>query len=89
MSKNDKTIQKYVMEFYKDKKEETKGEIKSFLDSNKKLSITVDEWTDCSMRRFINITVHFTTGKYNLGLIKNDGKCTSEKLEELVTNALW
>ena len=37
------------------------------LESNKKLSITVDEWIDFSMRRYVNLTEHSTKMQISFG----------------------
>ena len=56
--------------------------------SDKKVSITVDEWTDICVRRFINITLYSSTTKFVLGLVKINGSCSSEIVEDLIKNRL-
>jgi hAT family C-terminal dimerisation region len=78
-----------VMEFFNEKREETKREIINLLGSKFKCSITVDEWTDPRMRRFFNVTIHSATKQFVLGLVLIEGSCTSEKTSELVRQRLF
>jgi hypothetical protein len=55
---------------------------------NEKFSITVDEWTDISMKRYINVTLHHNNVCYRLGLLKIGGSCDAFKTTELVEQKL-
>ena len=65
------TTQKYIMEFFEEEKEETRKAISNLFESDKKISITVDEWINICRRRSINITFHSSTTKFVSGLVKN------------------
>ena len=58
MPKSSKTVTKSILKFYKIKKKETVSIIKDLKKKNFKFSLTVDEWTDKSMNRYLNVILH-------------------------------
>lgn len=56
-----------------------------------KFSITlVDEWTNIKMKRFMNINIHTSDGKFNnLGVARIHRSCDAEKTKEIVRNHLF
>lgn len=88
MPKSVPSIRKNVLVCFEEKKAETMQKILKHLTSKEKFSITVDEWTDVLMRRYLNVTVHTVSDHFVLGLVFIDGSCTSKRMEELVHNRL-
>ena len=88
MPTSSSTVQKYVVEFFEEKKAETKKSIERQLNQGEKFTITVDEWTDLVMRRYLNVTLHSANEQIVLGLVPIVESCTSEKTEELVYERL-
>lgn len=78
------TVQKCVMEFYEITRLETKKYIQAKILLGNKFTITVDKWTDISMRRYLNVTLQLASEQIVLGLVPIIESCTSEKTEELV-----
>lgn len=85
------TVRSYVMDFAKLQKENIKRTISNSIEKNKKYSFSIDEWTDISLRRYLNITLLGNESvKYELGLAPITGRATAgnildianEKLEE-------
>lgn len=70
------------------KKMEMKKELQILKNNAQKFSITVDEWSDNRMRRYMNVTLLSTQKKHVLGLVPIEGSCNSEKSVELVRNFL-
>jgi galactitol-specific phosphotransferase system IIB component len=88
------TISSYIYDFYIEKKNETRMKFQEYLKNNIRFSITVDEWTDCRLKRYLNVTVHVldddlkTCRLYVLGLIEITGVGSSDKLVSLVKQML-
>lgn len=83
------TVKKLILEFYKEKVNELKIHLKTLKEKGEKFSITVDEWTDIKMKRYINVTLHlFNKSSYKLGLIKILNTCDASKTKELVAEKL-
>jgi predicted HicB family RNase H-like nuclease len=82
------TVQKLVAQFFEEKKEETKNNIKKKISNGEKFTITADEWTDIVLRRYLNVTLHSVHEQVVLGLVPIIESCTSEKTEELVFQRL-
>ena len=78
---------KNIMKFY----EEKKTELKIYFQKRKlenKFSVTVDEWSDINVRRYMNITIHSTAIFCVLGLVIVEGSCDSDITIKLVKNRL-
>lgn len=88
MPKSETTVIKYVMKFYEDKKAEMKVALLLQIKSGNRFSITVDEWSDINMRRYINVTLHSSVRAYVLGLVPIIGSCDSDATISLVTQKL-
>lgn len=89
MPKHPMTTQKLVMEFSNEKKNELKQQLIEKIRTNQKFSITVDEWTNNSCVRFINVTLHSADSEiFNLGLTKIDGSCDAAETIRLVDSTL-
>lgn len=89
MPTSSSTVRKYVMKFYEDKKHITMKYLDSTLKIGGRFSITVDEWTDIAMRRYLNISLQTSDKQTVLGLVPIVECCTSEKTEELVFQRLY
>lgn len=69
MPKSTTTVKKEILKFYEIAVEEYKTIFANILKSNKKFSITTDEWTNMfTLQRFINVTVHSDEDYFKLGL---------------------
>lgn len=88
MPKSCNTIREKILEFFEEKKIEIKNELLKLIDWKKKFSISVDEWTDVAMRRYLNVTLRSSHLQFVLGLITIKERCTADKIKELVENTL-
>lgn len=69
MPKSTTTVKKEILKFYEIAVEEYKSIFANLLKSNKKFSITTDEWSNMlTLQRFINVTVHTGEDYFKLGL---------------------
>lgn len=95
MPKSPTTVTKCILKFYEIKKKETVSIIKELKKKNLKFSVTVDEWTDNSMNRYLNVTLHALVDNlmkkfevYVLGLVHIKGTCNAEQTKLYVENKL-
>ncbi|CRL02390.1 CLUMA_CG015396, isoform A, partial [Clunio marinus] len=58
-------------------------------DRDARFSLTLDEWTDLTGRRYLHVNLHDLEGTYNLGIIPvPTGHCTADVISQLVTSKL-
>jgi len=89
LPKNNKSIMKFIVEFYYEKKQEMVEYFQTLIKENRKFSLTLDEWSSKRNRRYLNVNIHESDGQpYNLGLVRIYGSCPAEKTMELVENKL-
>lgn len=88
MPKSSKTVRDLIMSFYYEKKRELQNELKQMITDGCKFSITVDEWTDILMKRYLNITLHSVKNTYYLGLIQIIGSCNYEIILNVIKRQL-
>jgi hypothetical protein len=74
MPKSETTVANLIISFYDIKKQELCDKISVMKNSGAKFSITVDEWTDIAMNRYLNFTLQNQIS-YWLGLFKINGSC--------------
>ncbi|XP_046812397.1 uncharacterized protein LOC124421359 isoform X1 [Lucilia cuprina] len=85
MPTSNSTIWKYVEKFYIAKRDELVSELKKIRDRKGRFSIVVDEWTDVSNYKYVNICVKTYTEEtsfkiFNLGLEELKAKGTAENI---------
>lgn len=79
-------VMKLVYKYYDFAKKEQTDKIKMQMQSNKKCSLTLDEWTSKRNRRYLNVNIHDSAGgAYNLGLVRIFGSCPAETALELLS----
>lgn len=88
MPRSRNTVKKLIIQFYEQKREELKNNLNTRKNNEQKFSITVDEWTDINMKRYMNVTLHSKSSCYKLGLAKIDGSCDAEKTKKIVEDKL-
>lgn len=88
MPKSPKTVAKHVLDFYEEKKIELTKKIGKLVENGTKFSITVDEWSDIRMRRYINVSLRSVEEVVNLGLIEITGSCNAEATVSYVKSRL-
>ena len=80
---------KLVYKQYDEVKDLVMTEMKQSLDSGKRFSLTLDEYSSLKNKRYLNINVHQDKDKFwNLGMVAISGRMTSEKIVEEVENKL-
>ena len=98
MPKSPTTISKCINNFYKEKCTELRKNFEKLKNAKRKFAITVDEWTDCTILHYINVTAHVlridsnTIECYVLGLteiIKQANAETIKHLVEAYVGRLW
>jgi BED zinc finger len=87
MPKSVTKISKMIVAFSDEKREELAAKFSSMIQAGERFSITVDEWSDTSLTRYINVTIH-NKEPYRLGLVEIRGSCDAIKTEELVKKKL-
>ena len=75
MPSSEKTIKKLIIGTAKERKLELKDKIPRINQSGTRFSITIDEWTSCNFKRYLNETLHCQEDSYKLGLINIEGSC--------------
>lgn len=89
MPKSEQTIWEMILSFHRLKFNELKADINSKLTKDTRFSISLDEWTDLTSRRYLMINLHDSEGSYNLGLKAiPSGHCTSDVIHGLVISGL-
>lgn len=82
-------VAKHFDKFYEDVRSKTVSRIRSLLDNGRKFSVTTDEWTANTKKRYLNININFldnqVTRFINLGLVPIKGSCNASNLKELVS----
>jgi hypothetical protein len=76
------TIAALKISFLNEKKVILTSEFKRMINTQR-FSITVDEWIDCSHRRYVNLTSH-NEKSYRFSFRKIDGSCDAYKTLEMV-----
>ena len=90
MPKSPTTISKCINSFYKEKCVELREKFEKLKTGNRKFAITVDEWTDCTILRYVNVTAHVigidsnTIECYVLGLTEIIKQANAETIKHLV-----
>lgn len=62
--------------------------IKQCKKSGERFSLTFDEWTSSSNKRFMNINVHTNKKLWNLGMIRIKGSMTAEVCVKVLSSRL-
>lgn len=79
-----------TMKFYRSAAADVTAQIEKLKAAGTKFSCTLDEWTSCGNKRFMNINLHFKstpeggTSFYNLGLFHIEGECPAPTMFKLV-----
>lgn len=84
MPRSTTTTTVLIMQFFEVKRKKLKTQLISEIKNGAKYSITVDEWTDINIKRFLNVTLHGNGVAHNLGLIKIIGSCDAVATQNLV-----
>jgi hypothetical protein len=58
------------------------------LKNGQRYSITLDEWTDNSTKRYMNVTLHDANEAFVLGHTQINGSCNSSKTKVLIEKKL-
>lgn len=88
------TIWNHVEKYFLAKKAEVIGDLKNIISGNGRLSISVDEWTDISHYKYLNVTLRSYNSKesvfniHNLGVEEIAVKGTAENIHNLISNKL-
>lgn len=93
LPKNESDVMKIILQFYEEKKIETIEFLRQLKQSKEnqsaRFSLSIDEWSSLKNRRYFNICVHYTDGKfYNLGLVYIPGKCGATETRQIVESRL-
>ena len=64
--RSEKTIKKLIIGFSKEKKLELKDKFMRMAQSGARFSITIDEWTSCNSKRYLNATLNSQEDSYKL-----------------------
>jgi hypothetical protein len=84
LPKNHSDVLKLIKEFYGTQKTQLIESFKKLKADCKKFSLTMDEWTSCRNRQYLNINVHHFDNSFdNLGLVRINDSCTAMKIYEL------
>ncbi len=73
-----------VKQFHSEVMKKDMDEIARIKKEQKKFAITLDEYTSLRNRRYLNITLHCKDAFWDLGMIRIQGKCTADKILDMV-----
>ncbi|XP_074174497.1 uncharacterized protein LOC109443974 isoform X2 [Rhinolophus sinicus] len=82
------SVMTLILNYYSKVKQLYIQKLNVFKRDNKKLSISIDEWTSCKNRRYMNVHVYCSETSMNLGLIRIHGNCPAEKALSLLQERL-
>jgi hypothetical protein len=83
LPKSPTTVLTLIKKFYDDAKTATIEELKIKIQNKEKFSITMDEWSSITRKRYLNINLH-NQKPHNLGLVRIRGSCNCARLKALV-----
>ena len=84
-----KAVLRLVMNYCTTIKCDLKNKIANFKSEQRKFSLSIDEWTSVRNRRYMNVNIYYEDGESdNLGLVRIQGSCPSEKVYELLNAKL-
>lgn len=86
--KSASTAAALINEFHIEVESETIQELGALMDEGERLSVSVDDWTDCQMRKFKNVTVHTRKKNFILGLTRVIGSSNAEDTAKKVKEVL-
>ena len=82
------TISKILIDEAKKVKEELKIKIREDIDSNKRFSVVMDEWTSLANIRFMSVILRSNTSTYNTGVVELNGSLNSDRLTQYLDTHL-
>lgn len=82
------TVKNHIFEFAEEMQKELKSELAELKSAEHKFSITVDEWTDINVKRYLNLNLHDVGKSFKLGLVEIKGSCNAEATQKLVEEKL-
>ncbi|XP_062552035.1 uncharacterized protein LOC134217293 [Armigeres subalbatus] len=89
MPTSNTSVMKLIHDFFDEAKAKTVQDIAKRSKEGHSVSLTLDEWTSVSNKRYMNINIHFADGAMiNLGLIPISGSLPAEKIVALVKSAV-
>ena len=88
--KNQSGMMELIQNYYDQVKETIKQRLTVIKQKGGKFSASIDEWTSLKNVRYINVNIHYSieinkTQHINLGMIKIEGSCPSERMRALVS----
>ena len=82
-------VKDLIIDYHKEVNANLTQTIKSKIKNGERFSITTDEWTNISGRRFFNVNVHGYDGFVaNLGLVRIEGSFTAERAVQCIEQHL-
>ena len=82
---SENTVKERILRVSREVKKTVILEIKRFTAKNIRFSAALDEWTSCSNKRFMNITLTYDGGDINLGLKHLTGSLTAPSLNSILS----
>ena len=73
-------VAKVFMKQFANEKMRVANEIKEFRNQGIRVSVTLDESTNISMKRMYNLNIHYAEGFQSLGMMPVKGSCSAEKV---------
>ena len=81
-------VKHMVLSFYNIKKNELADYFKSAVKSGKRSSLSLDEYTSCQCRRYMNINVHDVNEHWSLGMTRVSHSLNYSRIIEMVSKRL-
>lgn len=85
---NPTSIANHFLKFFELVKSKEISRIEELKKQGNKFSLTLDEWTACSNRRYLNVNLHYIDNHeshINLGLLRIKGSCNARKMKQMVS----
>lgn len=89
LPKSEGKTMELVLEYYKEQEASMINKLQTIINSERRFSLTLDEWTSLKNRRYLNINLHSDDGAvFNLGLVFISGKCGAIEVRDMVLKHL-
>lgn len=89
LPKSEGRTMELVLEYYKQQESIMVEKLQTIINSDRRFSLTLDEWTSLKNRRYLNVNLHSDDGTvFNLGLVFISGKCGAVEVRDMVLKHL-
>ncbi len=88
MPKHPATVSAMLGRQAEELREDLRQHLAGLLQKEKRFSISCDEWTSLSNKRYLGIILHGSDDNWRLGMVRIEGSMPAERLEEIIKDKL-